>query len=98
MPRASQRPALTVTRDNDGGLTVHDSQSGIVLSVIGTNPAANGPKGLFVEAYAYAGGPVTVQAASVASAAIIATPALAIPHPTIAFYSTPEPVDGNPHA
>lgn len=50
----TERTPLVVTHEEDGGLTIHDEASGVVLSVIATHPSASGPKGLFVEAYAYA--------------------------------------------
>ena len=48
-----ERPKLTVTHDDDGGITVKCPQSGMVFSIIETHPSALGPKGAFVEAYAY---------------------------------------------
>lgn len=53
-----KRPALEITRDPDGGITVHDPGSDLVVSIIATSPAANGPHGLHVEVYAYRGGAV----------------------------------------
>ena len=44
---------LEVVLDNDGGVTLRDRISGVVLSIIGTHPDANGPKGLIVEANAW---------------------------------------------
>jgi hypothetical protein len=77
-----KRPSIHVTRDEDGGLTLSDPASGVVLSVISTNPAASGPIGLYVEAYAYRGGPIAWQEATTRTG--IAR------HPTFAFYVMPE--------
>ena len=83
-----KRNPLTVTRDSDGGITVHDKASGIVLSVVGTHPLASGPRGLFIEAYAYRGGPVTTQVASIATGeAVTIDAAKPVHHPTFAFYA-----------
>jgi len=84
-----KRPALAVTRDSDGGLTIHDPQSGLVVSLIATHPDANGPRGLTVEVYAYRGGPVPFQAASLGTLDAI-TSNRATPHPTFAFYAAKE--------
>lgn len=50
--RGGPRPTLIVTHAEDGGVTIEDVASGIVLSVIGTHPLANGPRSLVLEAYA----------------------------------------------
>lgn len=50
------RDPLIVTHDDDGGITVRDPQSNIVLSVISSHPAANGPRTVIVEAYHYESG------------------------------------------
>lgn len=81
MPRRRNpynRPPLTVEHDSDGGLTIHDPQSNLVVSLVSTHPAASGPRGLYVEVYAYNGGPVPWQDASRPGDNR---------HPTIAFYA-----------
>lgn len=55
MPKTKTRPALTVDHDSDGGLTIHDPQSDLVVSIITTHPNASGPRGLYVEVYDYRG-------------------------------------------
>ena len=55
---ALRRPRIKY--DEDGGITVHDVQSDVVLSIIGTHPDSNEPKGLIVEAYAYSIGKTVV--------------------------------------
>lgn len=81
------RPPLSVTRDSDGGLTIHDPASGIVLSVISSHPYASGPKSLTVEAYAYRGGDIL---ASDITPPPLGEPWTAVPlriarHPTYTF-------------
>lgn len=44
-----------VTKDDDGGLTIHDVGTGLVVSIISTHPAASGPHGLTIEVYDYKG-------------------------------------------
>jgi hypothetical protein len=93
MTRTNKRPAITVTRDDDGGLTLHDPQSGLVLSVIATHPDANGPRGLFVECYRYKGGDVLWQDATLRVARVpdaVADNDGRDRHPTIAFYGETE--------
>lgn len=58
MARIPKRIPLVVTRDTDGGITVHDRASGVVLSIIATYPTANGPHGVTVEVYSYHGGDI----------------------------------------
>jgi len=85
--KAHTRPSISVTRDADGGLTLHDPQSDLVVSLIATHPDANGPHGLYVEVYAYAGGPVPFQAATVETDAAVNRAADYPAHPTFAFYA-----------
>ena len=87
----TKRKAITVTRDDDGGLTLHDPASGLVLSVIATHPDANGPRGLFVECYAYAGGPVPWQNAT--RPPLTDEDPYASAHPTFAFYAREDSTD-----
>lgn len=54
--RRHQRPRMEVTRDDDGGITVNDPHSGVVLSVVSSHPDINGPVGLHVEAYVFESG------------------------------------------
>lgn len=56
-----KRVPLTVTHDDDGGLTIHDQASGLVVSVIATHPLVNGPKGLVIEVYDYHGQDVLME-------------------------------------
>lgn len=51
--RDGVRVRLNVTQDEDGGVTVGDPQSGLVLSIIPSHPASNGPRTLLVEAYTW---------------------------------------------
>ena len=81
------RRSITISRDDDGGLTLHDPQSDLVVSVIATHPDANGPRGLFVEVYAYRGGEVPWQDATRRQ---VEDDGITRPdprHPTIAFYA-----------
>lgn len=82
MPRSkTERPRLLVTHDEDGGITIQCPQSGVVLSVIETHPSASGPKGTFVEAYAYESKhTISAQDASRPDA----------PHSVTAYYVHPE--------
>lgn len=50
-----------VTYDDDGGLTIHDVQSNLVVSIIGTHPDASGPRGLHIEVYDYNGREVLME-------------------------------------
>lgn len=85
---SDKRPPIKVTRDDDGGLTLHDPLSGIVLSVIATHPAANGPKGLYVEAYSYQPGDVMWEDVTRREIGDDSPRVFAIArHPTIAFYA-----------
>lgn len=87
MTRKDKRPRLGVTRDDDGGLTIHDPQSDLVVSIIATNPLANGPRGLFVEVYAYRGGDVLAEDATRREPGDDSPVTFRIGrHPTIAFY------------
>ena len=38
MPTKTRRPVITVTRDDDGGLTIHDPDTDLVVSLITTHP------------------------------------------------------------
>lgn len=52
----AKRPRLVVTHDDDGGITVNDkAYTGLMVSIIGSHPDANGPKALHVEVYPYTG-------------------------------------------
>lgn len=51
--RGGPRPVLSVRHEDDGGLTIQDHHSGIVVSIIGSHPLASGPRSLVLEAYAY---------------------------------------------
>ena len=84
-----ERPPLKVTPDSDGGITVRDPQSDLVLSIIATHPSANAPKGVYVEVYDYYGKDVLMEDATRMKnedgydqplRLVIAH------HPTIAFY------------
>jgi hypothetical protein len=44
---------ITVTHDKDGGVTIHEFGSDIVISIIGKPREANGPRTVTIEAYAY---------------------------------------------
>jgi hypothetical protein len=82
-----KRAALEVRRDSDGGLTIRDPQSDLMLSVMPTNPDANGPRGLYVEVYAYQGGDVMWQEATRREVSDETPLSFGIArHPTIAFY------------
>jgi hypothetical protein len=50
--RGGPRPRLIVRHDEDGGITIEDIASGVVISIIGTHPLAHGPRSLVIEAYA----------------------------------------------
>jgi len=52
--RQRERRAPTVTHDGDGGVTIHDIDTGIVVSIISSSPYANGPRSLIIEPYAWA--------------------------------------------
>ena len=102
MPTKTRRPVITVTRDDDGGLTIHDPDTDLVVSLITTHPDANGPRGLHIEVYAYRGGEVMWQEATRPVCECDHAHALCLPdhhpegwgelrfgiarHPTIAFY------------
>lgn len=47
-----------VTRDSDGGLTVHDKRSGVIVSILPSHPGSNSPASLTLEVYAYTTGKV----------------------------------------
>lgn len=51
--RGGPRPVLSVRHEDDGGLTIQDHHSGIVVSIIGSHPLASGPRSLVLEAYAF---------------------------------------------
>ena len=86
--------AVAVTYDDDGGCTVKDIRSGLVVSIIGTHPDANGPIGIYVEVYDYHSRDVLMQDATKLREAHLddneqpeAPLRLVIAHhPTIAFY------------
>lgn len=88
--KAHTRPLISVTRDADGGLTLHDPQSDLVVSIIATHPDIHGPRGLFVEVYAYNGGPVPWQDASRRERDDDGITRPDSRHPTIAFYAGKE--------
>ena len=50
------RHRMVITQDSDGGITVNDHKdSGLVVSIISSHPAANGPRTLLIEVYPYEG-------------------------------------------
>jgi hypothetical protein len=57
--------SVAVTYDDDGGCTVRDTRSGLLVSIIGTHPDASGPIGIHVEVYDYNGREVLMQDASI---------------------------------
>lgn len=58
--RRTKPGPLLVSHGEDGGVTIQDQASGIILSVIGSHPLASGPRSLILEAYAYETGRVVM--------------------------------------
>jgi len=56
MKRIDKYTRLNVAKDTDGGVTIRDEATGVVVSVIGTNLDANGPRGVVIEVWDYRGG------------------------------------------
>lgn len=88
MPRSKSRPALIVTRDDDGGLTIRDPQSDLVLSIIATHPDASGPRGVTLEVYDYRGRDVLASNITPPKPGeeYAPVPLTIAHHPTFAFY------------
>lgn len=81
------RKRLNVEHDSDGGLTIHDPHSDLVVSIISTHPAASGPHGLTVEVYDYRSGDVMWTDVTRREPGDDSPVALTIKrHPTMAFY------------